>query len=350
MFKAIRPSRSALVSVAAAAMVLAPLPLAVGTSAQAAPAAHKPRVAQYRISTHVRTVKSSTHKSLSYSLDFSGHPGSAVGSDPDILNVVLASGTTESHDWLIPFTHKVIHINAAKGTGTIDTTDQMKGFGRVDVTVSPAGKARTICPDAGGSETVRQVVLAGRPRFDSRSGKWGVVGAHKRRLKATLRTDFGDGGCGSVTTPCPSVGTLLQASGSTGSVAAETIRGTRAILSGGRNVQLKAVDGDRTDTISATGVLAMKKHGHGISVALKAVHKRVKGTATLVAKHAPQTQACDQVSTASYQATHGWKNGSEPLTFHGQIGGRFTLNKHVFADVEVTTPAANTPGLVTDRH
>jgi hypothetical protein len=318
-------------------------------------AASKFPVTSYEIDSANIKVRSSTHKKLSYflfidsgtnSIDSSTNRGvTNAAKQASDLSVGL-SRHSESHDWNFQLKRFSLRINVKKGTGTIRTGKTLKRFGKLTLKLSSAGKAHRSCPSSTGFSTSRKIRLTGTPKFNSNSGKhgWGIVGAHRLTIKATLGVDYGTpkSDCGGrPQVSCPSLGTFLDAFASSTDLNASGLPGKTARLSAFRQVNLHSPKGaSRSDVLAGTArPLTAKQDTDGTtSWLIRAKSHNASGSATVTAPQSPSTSTCGDTSSASYFGAT-WANGATKLALHGQIEPPISITgSHIDADAEVVSP------------
>jgi hypothetical protein len=333
--------RRTVVSVAAAAVAMGSSVLAVSgaSSAVAAPHGTAFTVTSYSLSASAH-VKTTSKKKLSYNIGFN-HSSTDTG-----MNAGLFSSTSEEHFWDFTLTAKSLKINAATGTGTIDTKTLLKKFGRMRLKLTSAGKAKkqTTCTYTGGFVTDRPIKLTGTPKFNTNTGKhgWGLVGTRKITMRGDLSTTYGNPSVDCPTSPirCPSAEISVSHSDETGGVGADafSIRKHTASVDGFRSVELKSPkNARRFDEILGTGpALKATKSGKNVAVKITGASHNVTGSATVVSSGAPNTSVCKKTTTEK-QYSAIWKNGPKKLTFHEQIEGNFSPKPGGFNSFEVIT-------------
>jgi hypothetical protein len=323
----------------------------VGTSSAAPTAAQKFRLSAFTIDSSSPKVISSTGKRLRFFVFIASSSNSIATIEPrsarrgDRLSVGL-SVPKESHDWDFTVKRSSIHLNASKGTGRIKTKHQLKRYGKFKLTLAPAGKAHRSCASSTGFTTTRKITLSGTPKFNSSSGKhgWGIVGANKMTIKATLVATFGtpDLDChgGPVRSFCPRVGITVDDFSQSATLDASSRPGRAARLFGFRQVSLNSPRGaGRNDFLSGKlkPLSASTDAGGNVSIRLTGASKNLRGTATVASEGPPSNDICKQVSSNSYFGS-SWTNGAKRLTFHGQIESRFSVPNNQEAQFEVTSP------------
>jgi hypothetical protein len=328
-------------------------------------------VTSFQIDSRLTRVRSSTHKRLTFFVfisnqNSSGLPDSArqtavltVGlSTATGSGVVLAAqprqnavrsaargaGTQESHEWAFGVRKSSLRINTKKGTGTVKTKKQLKGYGKFRLKLAPAGKAHRSCPASTGFTTTRRVTLVGTPRFNTRSGKhgWGVVGKRKTKLKATLIVDYGtpNPNCGRpIVSHCPSVGIFVDSFSNSTDIGASNAPGKRARITAFRQVNLSSPKGAaRSDFLGGKAKsLKANKDGDGnLKFLIKPRSSNASGSATITASSPPGTSTCKRTSTDVYFGAT-WANGPKKFTMRGQIEKRITIKNNPHADAQITT-------------
>jgi hypothetical protein len=316
---------------------------AVPASAAAAP---KFPVTSFTIDSSNVKVVSSTHHKLRFFVFVSrqsGGPATAV-KRADSMSIGLSSGA-EAHDWDFGTGRSATRLSASKGTGRIATKGQLGRFGKLKLTIAPAGKAHRTCAASTGFTSTRNITLTGKPTFNSKSGKhgWGKVGVHTTTLKGTLRVDFGmpDPDCGHILhVRCPSVGISLGAFVGSTDVEATSSPGHASRIFADRRVELASPSGAaRSDFLSGKlkPLSAATDTSGNITVRLRPKSKTISGSATVTSQTPPSTDTCRKVSSDNYfDAT--WTNGAKKLAVHGQIERAITIKNNDGVDVEVTTP------------
>lgn len=369
LFAAVAAAGLAVGTPVAAGAVTASTATAAAAAAQA-PAAKFP-VTAFAIDSRQIKVRSSKHKKLSFFLFLDRRTNSGPPDSVSVVNnltvalspqrgrgVVLASRPgqsvepsssastpiQESHEWTFAVKKSSLHINTKKGTGTVKSKKLLKGFGRFTLKVSPDGKAHKSCPGSTGYTSSRTVTLVGSARFNTRSGKhgWGVVGAHRMTLKATLSVDHGtpDFDCGR--TPqeqCPSVGIFVDSFLSNGDISASNTPGEPARLTAFRVVDLASPKGaDRADFLGGEAKTLKLKHDPDgdVSFLISARSSNASGSATVSATPPPSTSTCKHRSSDDYfPAT--WTNGAHRLALRGQIEKPMTVKNNDGASAQVVT-------------
>jgi hypothetical protein len=345
--------RRRLLAVAATAGLVAGTSLVagVGAASSAAPSAAQTfAVTSFTIDSSNPKLTSSTHKRLRFFVFIESNSGTVVADTVrrgDRLSVGL-SVPKESHDWDFTLKRSSVHLNASKGTGRILTKHQLKRFGKFRLTLAPAGKAHRSCASSTGFTKTRKITLTGTPKFNSNSGKhgWGIVGAHKMTINATLTANFGTPNLncgGTIKTFCPKLGIRVDDFSQSATMDATGRPGHAGRLFGFRSVSLRSPRGaGRNDFL--TGKLkplsTSTDAGGTVSIRLAAASKNLRGTATVASEGPPSSDTCRQVQSDSYFGS-SWTNGAKPLTFHGQIEPRFSVRNNSEAQAEVTTPIAH---------
>jgi hypothetical protein len=371
--------RRRLMAVVAAAGLAAGTSLAAGavTSVTAATSVSvhttKFPVTFLQIDSRQRKVRSSTHKKLTFfvfiSKGSSGLPdiagqtaGLTVGlSTESGSGVILAArprgnaassaargtGTQESHEWTFGLKKSSLRINTKKGTGTVKSKKQLKGYGKFRLKLSPAGKAHRSCSAATGFTSTRKVTLVGTSRFNTKSGKhgWGVVGAHRTRLKAKLIVDYGTPAtnCGRpISVQCPSVGIFVDTFSNHTDFGASSAPGKKSRITAFRQVDLRSPSGaTRSDFLGGKAKSLKLKHDADgkVSFLISPRSRNASGSATVTATPPPGTSTCKQTSTDVYFGGT-WTNGAKKFSMHGQIEKRITIKNNPNADAQVTTRRA----------
>jgi hypothetical protein len=323
----------------------------VGASSASPSAAQKFRLTAFSIDSGNPKLTSSTDKRLRFFLFISSTSGSIATVEPrsarrgDTLNVGL-SVPKESHDWGFGLKRSAVHLNANKGTGKINTKHQLKRYGKLRLTISPAGKAHRSCATSTGFTTTRKITLTGRPTFNSRSGKhgWGIVGAEKMTIKATLIANFGtpnlDCNGGPIQSFCPKVGIVVNDFAQSTGFDASSRPNHVARMSGFRQVNLASPHGaGRSDFLTGKikPLSSSTDAGGTVRVRLAGASKNLRGSATVASAGPASDDICKQVATNDYFGS-SWTNGAKPLTFVGQIESRFSLPNNDGAEFEVTSP------------
>jgi hypothetical protein len=372
--------RRRLLAAVAAAGLAAGTSLAAGavTSAAAAapasPQATKFRVTSFEIDSHQKRVRSSTHKRLTFfvfinnqtstpladaatpaaslTVGLSRQSGSGVvlAARPKTNatgTVARSTGTQESHEWTFGVKRSSLRINAKKGTGTVKSKKQLKGYGKFRLKMAPAGKAHRSCPASTGFISTRKVTLVGTPRFNSKSGKhgWGVVGRHRTKLKATLIVDFGTPGssCGRpIVAHCSSVGISVDSFPGLTEVSASGAPGKPARITAFRQVHLSSPSGAvRFDFLGgrAKPLKATRDAEGNLKFRISPRSNNASGSATVTAAPPPGTSTCKRTSTDVYFGAT-WANGAKKFTMRGQIEKRIRIKNNRSADAQVTTRRA----------
>jgi hypothetical protein len=343
--------RRRVLAVAATAGLVAGTSLVAGAGAGAASAAptavHKFRVSAFNIDSGNPKVTSSTGERLRFFIFIASDSGGVADSARrgDRLSVGL-SVPKESHEWNFTVKRSSIHLNAKKGTGRILTKHQLKRYGKLRLTLAPAGKAHRSCASSTGFTTTRKITLTGTPKFNSKSGKhgWGVVGAHTMTMDATLTASFGtpDLNChgGPVQSFCPRVGITMDDFSQSATMDASGRLGRAGRMFGFREVSLKSPRGaGRSDFLTGKlKPLSTSTDGaDNVVLRLKGASKNLRGAATVTSEGPPSNDICKKTSSNSYFGS-SWKNAAKKLTFHGQIESRFSMPNNTEAQFEVTAP------------
>jgi hypothetical protein len=255
-----------------------------------------------------------------------------------------STGTQESHEWTFGLKKSSLHINTKKGTGTVRSKKQLKGYGKFRLKLSPAGKAHRSCAVATGFTSTRKVTLVGTSRFNTKSGKhgWGVVGGHKARLKAKMIVDYGTPApnCGgSLSIHCPSVGIFVDTFSNHTDFGASSAPGKKSRITAFREVELRSPKGAaRSDFLGGTAKpLKLKHDADGkVSFLISPRSRNASGSATVTATPPPGTSTCKQTSTDVYFGGT-WANGAKKFSMRGQIEKRITIKNNPNADAQVTT-------------
>jgi hypothetical protein len=328
-------------------------------------------VTSVEIDAHQKKVRSSTDKKLTFFLFVSERSSTlptvstsltadlTVGLSPQSgSGVVLAgrprqdtgaapsTGPQESHEWGFALRTSSLHINTKKGTGTVKSKKQLKGYGKFTLKLSPTGKAHKSCPASTGFRSTRKITLVGSSKFNTKSGKhgWGVVGAHKMKLKATLIVDHGspDFDCGRppVVTCSASLGVFVDSFVSRTDISASSAPGKSARLTAFREVDLSSPKGAvRSDFLGGTAKpLKAKQDTDGnLRVAISPTSSNATGSATVTATPPPSsTSTCKKTSTDDYFGAT-WTNGAKKLSLRGQIEKRITIKNNTDADATVVS-------------
>jgi hypothetical protein len=338
--------RRRLLAVVATTGLLAGTSLVSGVVASSAAAAPKFPVTAFSIDSSNKKVHSSTHQKLRlfvFASRQSDGPQFAART-ADSLSVGL-SHRREAHEWTFVVSRKAIRLNASKATGRITTHRQLGRYGKIKLTLAPAGKAHKSCAASTGFTSTRKITLTGKPRFNSRSGKhgWGIVGAHKLTMNATLVVTFGtpDPDCGHIVQGfCPSVGITISSFTGGTSLFASSRPGHTARVSVDRQVNLPSPSGARRGDFLTGKVepLDAETDASGnVTVLLRAASKHLTGTATVTSPGPPTNDTCKKVTSNSYFGAT-WTNGAKKLTFHSQIGPNVWVNDNDETSLEVTSP------------
>jgi hypothetical protein len=357
-------------SLAAGAVTSATAATPASAAVASAPAAQF-RVTSVEIDTLQKRLRSSTHKKLTFFVFISnqnnnGLPETAgqaasltVGLSPQRAgNVVIAArrrgsavrsaahrtGTEESHEWGFGVRESSLRINTKKGTGTVKSHKQLKGYGKFTLKLSPAGRSHKSCAGSSGFTTTRKVTLVGHARFNTRSGKhgWGVVGSHKTKLKATMIVDYGtpDTNCGPpITAHCPSVGIFVDSISNGTDFGASSAPGKQARITTFRQVKLASPAGAvRSDFLGGTAKpLKLKHDADGtVSFRISPRSSNASGSATVTATPPPGTTTCKGTSTDVFFGGN-WVNGAKKFTMRGQIEKRIRIRNNPNSDAQVTT-------------
>jgi hypothetical protein len=348
---------------------------AASAHAASAPTASAPKakfpVTSFEIDSHLTKVHSSTHKLLTFfvfiSNGSSGLPdiasqtaGITVGLSPQrgsgvvlaarprqdaTLSAARSKGTQESHEWGFGLKPSSLHINTKKGTGTVKTKKLLKSYGKFTLKLSPAGKAHKSCSASTGFTSTRKVRLVGSSRFNTKSGKhgWGVVGARKTTLKATLTVDYGTPECGQPTmNQCPSVGIFVDTFSNHTDVGASSAPGQKSRVTAFRQVNLSSPKGAvRSDLLAGTAKPLKAKHDAdgNLTFLISPRSSNASGSATVTAPPPPGTTTCKKTTTDFYFGAT-WTNGAKKFAMRGQIEKRITIKNNPNADAEVTTSTA----------
>jgi hypothetical protein len=337
--------RRIMVAVAAGGLV-AGTSLVSGVVTSSAAAAAKFPVTSFTIDSSNVKVVSSTHHKLRFfvfvSRQSSG-PANAV-KPADSMSIGLSSGA-EAHDWDFGTGRSATRLSARKGTGRIATKHELGRFGKLKLTIAPAGKAHRTCAASTGFTSTRNITLTGKPTFNSKSGKhgWGTVGKHKLTLKGSLSVDFGmpDPDCGHILhVSCPKLGLSLGTFEGDTDMNAFSRSGHASRIFADRFVDLPSPTGARrSDFLSGKlrPLSAATDTSGNITVRLRPKSKTISGSATVTGQAPPSTDTCKKVSSDDYSEST-WTNGAKKLAVHGQIESAITIKNNDGVDVEVTTP------------
>jgi hypothetical protein len=306
--------------------------------------------------THSTQITTSTGKHLDLDLNgFESPPGCPDCGDPSSGLTLTLSRAGESHGWDMfaepnnPGDPTDIVAPTGSTPGTIDTRSDFEGFGRVQMSITPVGSAKSYsCSNGTVFETNQKVTLSGTIFFETRSSgphAWGTLGTRTAptpvTLTANLETDYN--------TTCQYIngnfyecqlGTNWTVNMHNGvSVGSAGSKKTRFHVA--RDVLVGAdKDIQRFDNYTGPlGSATFTRSGHHATVKIKGRGGFSTGTGTIQGTtKGTKNVACGfghtkvKVTIAHYKSTY--RRGAHPFTVHPQVFGTVKITGAVAASID----------------